>query len=304
MPGLLPGPRATQLPIRIHDFPLMITSPTASWESVLLPENEDGQAWELFHENSKTSRFERGLSDEEVLLRMATLSSSLPYSGYRAFELPPPLPLDAPMGETMKRRATARELQTCKITPEQLTTLLFYSYGETRSIEGAGARSFRVVPSAGALYPLEIYFHSSHIEGWPSGLYHYTPSQNKVQMLREGDHSQQLCQAMVDPKMLNSAIQFFITGLFERSVFKYRERGYRFVLLEAGHLAQNLNLVATALGFGIVNIGGFFDRDVDAFLGLDGLGHSTIYMQVMGIDGAGEIEISPHHHASGLPIDV
>ena len=282
----------------------MTRSPTASWESVLLPENEDGQAWEFFHENSKTNRFERGWSDEEVLLRMITLSSSLPYSGYRAFELPPPLPLDAPMGDTMKRRATARELQTCKITPEQLTTLLFYAYGETRSTEGAGARSLRIVPSAGALYPLEIYFHSSHIEGWPSGLYHYTPSQNRVQLLRDGDYSQQLSQAMVDPRMiLNSAIQFFITGLFERSVFKYRERGYRFVLLEAGHVAQNLNLVATALGFGLINIGGFFDRDVDALLGLDGLGHITIYMQVVGVDGAGEMEISPHHHVSGPPLD-
>ena len=269
----------------------MITSPTAPWESVLIPENEDGQAWELFHENSKTSRFERGLSDEEVLLRMATLSSSLPHSGYKEFGLPPPLLLDAPMGETMKRRATARGLQPCKITPEQLTTLLFYSYGETRATEGAGARPLRVVPSAGALYPLEIYFHSSHIEGWPSGLYHYTPSNNKVQLLREGYYSQQLSQAMVDPKMiLNSAIQFFITGLFERSVFKYRERGYRFVLLEAGHAAQNLNLVATALGFGLINIGGFFDREVDAVLGLDGLGHSTIYLQVMGIDDAGPVE--------------
>lgn len=282
----------------------MNTSPTALWENVLLPENEDGQAWELFHENSKTNRFDRGLSNEEVLLRMNTMWSSLPYSGYKAFELPPPLPLDVHIGDTMKRRATARELQTCKITPEQLTTLLFYSYGETRSIEGAGARSFRVIPSAGALYPLEVYFHSPHIEGWPSGLYHYTPSQNRVQMLREGDYSQQLGQVMVDPKMPNSGIQFFITGLFERSVFKYKERGYRFVLLEAGHLAQNLNLAATALGFGIVNIGGFFDREVDAFLGLDGLGHSTIYMQAVGVDGAGEIEISPPHHASGSPLDV
>ena len=79
-----------------------------------------------------------------------------------------------------------------------------------------------------------------------------------------------------------ASLTIFITPLFERSVFKYGERGYRFVLLEAGHVAQNLNLVATALGFGCLNIGGFFDREIDQFLALDGIAHSTIYMMAIG----------------------
>jgi SagB-type dehydrogenase family enzyme len=82
----------------------------------------------------------------------------------------------------------------------------------------------------------------------------------------------------------------FITAIFERSVFKYGNRGYRFVLLEAGHVAQNLNLATTALGLSCCNIGGFFDRDVDRFLGLDGIGHSTVYL--VGIGGAADG--SPH----------
>lgn len=67
----------------------------------------------------------------------------------------------------------------------------------------------------------------------------------------------------------------FITALFARASFKYREQGYRFALLEAGQVAQNLNLVANALGLGTVNIGGFFDRDIDALLEIDGVVHST-----------------------------
>jgi SagB-type dehydrogenase family enzyme len=74
----------------------------------------------------------------------------------------------------------------------------------------------------------------------------------------------------------------FITSVFERSVFKYGDRGYRFIFLEAGHVAQNINLVAYGLGLASVNIGGFLDRRVDDFLGLDGLTHSTIYMIAIG----------------------
>ena len=74
----------------------------------------------------------------------------------------------------------------------------------------------------------------------------------------------------------------FITAVFERSVFKYGDRGYRFVLLEAGHVAQNINLAVTALGLGCVNIGGFFDRDIDEFLGIDGLTHSSVYLMAIG----------------------
>jgi SagB-type dehydrogenase family enzyme len=77
-------------------------------------------------------------------------------------------------------------------------------------------------------------------------------------------------------------MMLFITAQFERSLFKYRDRGYRFILLEAGHVAQNMNLAATALGLGSVDIGGYFDRQADELLGLDGLTHSTIYMVGIG----------------------
>lgn len=82
--------------------------------------------------------------------------------------------------------------------------------------------------------------------------------------------------------ILGSSLLVFITAMFERSIFKYGDRGYRFVLLEAGHAAQNLNLVSNALGLGSLNIGGFFDREMDDFLGLDGITHSTIYMVAIG----------------------
>jgi SagB-type dehydrogenase family enzyme len=74
----------------------------------------------------------------------------------------------------------------------------------------------------------------------------------------------------------------FVTAMFKRSTFKYGNRGYRFALLEAGHVAQNINLVTTGLGLGSVNICGYFDRQVDDLLDLDGVTHSTIYIIAIG----------------------
>ena len=74
----------------------------------------------------------------------------------------------------------------------------------------------------------------------------------------------------------------FVTAVFFRSTFKYGDRGYRFVLLEAGHLAQNACLAAAALGLAAAPIGGYFDRDVDRQLRLDGLSESSVYALLLG----------------------
>jgi len=139
------------------------------------------------------------------------------------------------------------------------------------------------VPSGGALYPLEIYFYTEYVEGLAAGLYHYNPSANNLRHLFAGGLSNQIAVALVQPDLMRgSSVMFFITAVFERSTFKYGDRGYRFTLLEAGHVAHNMNLTALGLGLGSVNIGGFFDRQIDELMGLDGVKHSTIYLLGVG----------------------
>jgi SagB-type dehydrogenase family enzyme len=104
-----------------------------------------------------------------------------------------------------------------------------------------------------------------------------------LRLLREGDETRTISQAVVQPDIARGAAMIvFITAFFERTIFKYGDRGYRFILLEAGHVAQNLNLVSNALGLGSLNIGGFFDREIDDFLNLDGVTQSSIYMIAIG----------------------
>jgi SagB-type dehydrogenase family enzyme len=106
-----------------------------------------------------------------------------------------------------------------------------------------------------------------------------------LRRLQEGNLSRQIADGLVGFQSnlaFDTSLILFLTAVFERSTFKYGARGYRFVLLEAGHVAQNINLVATALGMGCVNLGGYYDRRIDDLLNLDGVTHSTVYMIALG----------------------
>lgn len=255
------------------------------WQELVLPQDNEGLVWELFHENSKRGKYDECLSDDDVLARMGQLRDSLSFSGYPVVQLPSAvIPLDISLDKALGLRESCHKMISSVLTVEQVGTLLHYAYGETRSNDpGALPRTFRIVPSAGGLYPLEIFFHSAQIKGQSAGLYYFNPVKNQIRLIREGNAMALIAGSMVQSDVaLGASLIMFIAAVFERSIFKYGDRGYRFILLEAGHIAQNINLVATALGLGVLNIGGFLDRHVDEFLGLDGLTMSTIYMVAIG----------------------
>lgn len=251
-----------------------------------LPSEKQDQVWELYHENSKIGRYVHSPTDEEVRRQMNELHLSLPYEGYPIVELPKSLaPVKKPLDEAIVSRISVRNLIPGPVSLKDLATLLYLSYGESRNKNNTEyPRPFRVVPSGGGLYPLEIFFHSAKVSGLETaGIYHFNPTKHHLRFLTSGDKTEELANAVVNPDLIKRAsLIIFITAMFERSVFKYQERGYRFTLLEAGHVAQNLNLVSIALGLGSVNIGGYFDREIDDLLGIDGVTHSTIYMMAIG----------------------
>ncbi len=234
-----------------------------------VPEGEEDLAWEMFHENSKLTRFDIPPPDHEVLARMSELAESLSFSGYPVLELPESrLPLSMTLGDAVIGRSTLKRMGPVPVDLETLATLLHCGYGITRDERELGyPRAFRASPSAGALYPLEIFVHCAHASGFENGLYHFHPVENHLRLLRVGDQSESLATGLVNQNNVHDAsLIFFITAVFERSTFKYRDRGYRFALIEAGHSAQNVNLAAFSLGLGTINVGGFYDRKIDDFL--------------------------------------
>lgn len=252
--------------------------------------------WELFHENTKLSRLCVGRSEEEMEKHVEGLLESFPFKGYPITKLPKRMAtFKMRIGQAMNSRSSAREMHSRTVRLEKLATILHYGYGITRRTTN-NPRGFRAVPSAGALFPLEIFVQVRRVQSLTQGLYHYNPQGHHLRMVREGEDIKQLqsCFAQ-DTIPANASFLIFITALFERSTFKYGDRGYRFVFLEAGHVAQNISIVCSALRLASLSIGGFFDREIDRFLVLDGITHSTIYVIAVGSQAQ-----SPKYHLQPL----
>jgi len=161
----------------------------------------------------------------------------------------------------------------------RLSALLACAYG-LRDDSG-GLR--RHVPSGGALYPLELYPLVLDAAGVDAGLYHYDPYAHRLERLDEGAGEGVLAEVLIDPPLASrAAVAVLVTGVFWRTRFKYGQRGYRFALLEAGHVAQTLLLAAAGLGVPGLPVGGFYDRRADELLGIDGVNESTLYVLLLG----------------------
>jgi SagB-type dehydrogenase family enzyme len=215
---------------------------------------------------------------------MQELAEVLPYEHQGSFALPVPSIHSNVLYRAILGRRSNREMPDRTLSQEDLGAMLHSAAGVTLpKSESTNLRSFRAVASAGALYPIEMYAHVKSVTGLLPGLYHFNPHSNSLEGIRMGDQSPTIANYFPQPELVTcSAVLIFMTGVFERSTFKYHNRGYRFVLLEAGHIAQNLNIVANLLGLHSVNIGGFYDREIDSFLQIDGVLQSTIYITALG----------------------
>jgi SagB-type dehydrogenase family enzyme len=256
----------------------------------------DTALWELFHENSMLSRHERHPtypvhpSDATVVRMMRRLRTVKPYTDRPKVALPTAVPAsERDFDDVLYGRTTARAFGRGPIALAQLAKVLFASYAVTRdNAETDFPRPFRTVPSGGALYPLELYVHAARVDGLEAGLYHYDPEDHSLDALRPGDESEEIAGFLVQRDLaLAAAAAIFLSAVFWRSTFKYGDRGYRFVLLEAGHVVQNAILCASELGLAAAPIGGYFDREADRYLGFDGLSESTVYVLLLGEEAAG-----------------
>jgi SagB-type dehydrogenase family enzyme len=256
---------------------------------------QDGEqvAWELFHENSKLSRNERHPtfalhpSDATVVRVMRGLRRVKEYEDFPKVALPDSLPAArGSFEDVLARRVSARGFADAPITLAQLAKVLLAGTAVTRTNEdNAYPNPFRAVPSGGALYPLEVYVAARSVDGLAPGLYHLDPEDRELDDLGRGDQTAALASHVIQPDLLATAAAcVLVTAVFYRSTFKYGDRGYRFVLLEAGHLVQSFCLAATSIDLASTPIGGYHDREVDRWLGFDGLSQSTIYAMLLGRD--------------------
>jgi SagB-type dehydrogenase family enzyme len=185
-----------------------------------------------------------------------------------------------PIWEVIAQRRSIREFSRQPITFSELSQLIWATQGVTSEASGF---EFRATPSAGALYPIETYIVVNRVKEISPGIYHYNVKEAKLSLLKEGDFGSDLCQAGLDQEMLEEAACVFVwTAIVERSKWKYRERAYRYIYMDVGHIGQNLYLAATALNLGCCTVGAFFDEEVDRLIEVDGKEEISVYLGAVG----------------------
>jgi SagB-type dehydrogenase family enzyme len=212
---------------------------------------------------------------------------------------PAPAPDEEPVPDVFTAVARRRSVRSFGATPVSLlefSRLLWASAGITTSyITPHGQDFYRAAPTAGALYPIETYVVVNKVEDLEPGLYHYrvagldilerpiTEGSHSLEQLKTGDLRNEVAAAALDQRMCAKAGAVFLwTAVFARSVWKYRQRAYRYFYLDAGHMAAHLSLAATAQGLGSCQIAAFYDEEINALLGIDGETEGIIYMTAVG----------------------
>jgi len=204
---------------------------------------------------------------------------------YKTYPRADRTPLSDPRGfrgltveEALEARRSVRDYAPASLPMDALSRLLHAAQGITEQ-----RLDFRAAPSAGALYPIEIYPVVHNVSGLASGLYHYAVQEHALESLRLGDFRGQVTQAGLYQRFLDQAgVCFLLSALFQRSRWKYRERAYRYVMLEAGHIGQNIYLAATSMGLGACAVGAFYDEQYNQLLGLNSEEEAVVYVISVG----------------------
>ena len=196
---------------------------------------------------------------------------------------PPALQGGKSLWEAISKRRSFREFSNRPLSLSEISQLVWATQGVTARAWG---HEFRAAPSAGALYPIETYILVNRVEGISAGIYHYEVKEVQLDLLKEGNFASPLSRAGLGQELLETAAVVFIwTAVVERSKWKYRERAYRYIYMDVGHIGQNLYLAASALNLGCCTVGAFFDEEVDAIVGVDGREERSVYIGAVGKTG-------------------
>ena len=161
--------------------------------------------------------------------------------------------------------------------------MLYYSAGTKPEYHGPAKKIRRFYPSGGARYPLEVYLLIQRVDGVEPGIYHYNVKDHRLELLtKEKKEIEKLKEGLFYPWSRDAAVAFFVTAVWERNFMKYKDRGYRIVLMEAGHLGQNLALTAAALGIGCCNSVGFHNQRINEVLDIENEDESSLYLALLG----------------------
>ena len=249
---------------------------------------------ELYHENTKLMRRTFGGANARIPVEYTLNELAVITRSFKEYRMHPRVALPAvhdlpragrSFDEVVAARRTVRGFAADELEVAELGKVLHQTYGVTGGMPfaGGGVHGLRAAPSAGALYPAELYLGVRHVAGVAPGLYHYEVRDHALAQLEENDVTERLHEACCFQEYARTAaVVVLIAASLQRTKRRYGERGYRYVLLDVGHLTQNLLLAATALGLAAMTTCGFFDDVANDLLRLDGVEEAVLYVAFLG----------------------
>jgi len=231
-------------------------------------------------------------SDSSVV--MLSLAGREPPSA-KAIELPESIELNMALGDVLGSRRSCRAYTGDSLRLDYLATLLRSAAGVTAHgdvVLAHGERrtlSFRAAPSAGGLYPVTLYLLALDVEGLERGVYSYDPLRDQLARAGDDERVTRCLRGFCVPDELISLSRANAVFLFVaqpwRSMRKYGARGLRFVFMEVGSMAENVHLATAALGYGSVDCASYYEDELHAALGVDGVFESLLHSVVIGCPG-------------------
>jgi len=186
----------------------------------------------------------------------------------------------ADLWQLLQQRRSERRFSGSPMSLDDLALLLWACQGVTAQ---AGPFLLRTAPSAGALYPIETYVAADHIDGLPPGLFHFNVRTFQLERLTDRAAGPLVARAALDQSFIGQAAAVFIwSAVLRRNMAKYGQRGLRYICLDAGHICQNLQLAAVALGRRSCPVAAIYDDELGELLGLDGVEESVLYLAPVG----------------------
>lgn len=202
------------------------------------------------------------------------------YRGTPRMQLPSPVHRGLAVEDALRKRRSVRNYSSTPMSLADLSQLLWAAQGVTgKTFE----QLLRPAPSAGALYPYEIYIVAMNVDSLDPGIYHYSVRRHELELVKSGEFRNDVSGAALEQEMMGDAdITFILSAVFNRTRHKYGDRGFRYIYIEAGHISQNIYLQAVSLGLGSVAVGAFHDDKTNELIGVDGETEAAIYMHAVG----------------------
>ncbi|WP_251423549.1 SagB/ThcOx family dehydrogenase [Lactococcus muris] len=237
----------------------------------------DDSLYQTFHQNTKHSKkyLLKNMYQSRKLLNSSNFheATQLPE---KYFPLAESFSLKEPTHDVIyqclneRKSQVTRPIKDITLTDQVISDLFWSGYGKNK-------KNTRVVPSGGALYPLELYaLILESTESLSKGLYHYSPSKHEIQLIRDDEKVFNTSDYIMMDNIKYSSVIFFITAIFKRNTFKYDARAYRYTLIESGAMAQNISLMATKYHLVSTYFGGVDDYEVEKILSVDGKRESLV----------------------------